>query len=159
MTPSLGLLSSADDGLTAMGSVHCADSPVLSPVHFFEVVSNHDLAQLPSLSGDGGWPYEGRKDRVFRGDRVWVLFPIGCSCGFSLLLILCVFPTVISTQCTWGLPPKGTTTRLKATARAPLGVASRGGAVWPHFAVGLCVLVQILPFAVLATLNLSCVFF
>ena len=46
-TPSLGLLSSADDGLTVMRYVHYADSLVLSPVHLIEVVSTHDLAQLP----------------------------------------------------------------------------------------------------------------
>jgi hypothetical protein len=78
----------------------------------------------------------------------WVL-PNWCSCGFSLLLLLCVFSIVISTQCTWDpLAPKSTTTRLKATARPPLGVASRGGAVWPRFTARLCVLVQILPFAI-----------
>jgi hypothetical protein len=31
-TPSAGLLSSADDGLIAMGPVHCADSPVTCAV-------------------------------------------------------------------------------------------------------------------------------
>ena len=34
------------------------------------------------------------------------------------------FPSPISTRCTWA-PPKGATTRLKATTRAPLGVVAR----------------------------------
>jgi hypothetical protein len=67
---------------------------------------------------------------VFRGDRVWVL-PNWCSCGFSLLLLLCFFHCDLHAGAL-PPPPKGTTTRLKATARAPLGVASRGGAVWPQ---------------------------
>jgi hypothetical protein len=72
-------------------------------------------------------------------------FPVGAVVG-PPFCSFCVFSTVISTQVVHlGPPPKGTTTRLKATARAPLGVASRGGAVWPHFAVRLRVLVQIQP--------------
>jgi hypothetical protein len=61
----------------------------------------------------------------------WVL-PNWCSCGFSLLLLLCFFLCDLHAV-HLGPPPKSTTTRLKATARAPLGVASRGGAVWPAF--------------------------
>ena len=46
-----------------------------------------------------------------------------------------------------GAPPKGTTTRLKATARAPLGVVAWWCCVI-SLSVRLCVLVQILPFAI-----------
>jgi hypothetical protein len=125
-TPGLGLLSSADDGLTVMGSVRYADNLVLSPVQLFEVVSTHDLAQLPIWRWGGGGGVKAERT-VFRGAQLWVL----PSAPFFFL------STVISTQVHLGSTPKGTmihTTRLKATARAPLGVASRGGAVWPHFA-------------------------
>ena len=126
-TPSLGLLSSAGDGLTVMRYVHYADGPVLSPVHLIEVVSTHDLAQL-ALSGDGGWPFEGRKES-FSVVIAFGSFPVGAVvCGFSLLLLLC-FSFCYLHAVHLGAPPKGTTTRLKATARAPLGVASRGDAV------------------------------
>jgi hypothetical protein len=46
-----------------------------------------------------------------------------------------------------GAPPKGTTTRLKATARPPLGVVAWWCCVI-SLSVRSCVLVQVLPFAV-----------
>jgi hypothetical protein len=47
-----------------------------------------------------------------------------------------------------GPPPKGTTTRLKATARAPPGGCFARWCCVTSLSVRLCVLVQVLPFAI-----------
>ena len=113
-------------GSAVMWDVHYADSLVLSPVHLIEVVSTH-MTEPSSLSGDGGWPFEGRKDS-FSVVIASGSFPIGAVVG-SPFCSFCVFFLCYLHAVHLGPPPKGTTTRLKATARAPLGVASRGGAV------------------------------
>jgi hypothetical protein len=55
-------------------------------------------------------------------------FPFGAVVG-SPFCSFCVYSFCYLHAVHLGAPPKGTTTRLKATARTPLGVASRGGAV------------------------------
>jgi hypothetical protein len=60
--------------------------------------------------------------------RVWVL-PNWCSCGFSLLLLLCFFP-LLSPRSALGTSSQGHYYTAKGNrTRPPLGVASRGGAV------------------------------
>ena len=93
----------------------------------------------------GGWPFEGRKDS----------FSVVIALGPSQLVQLWVLPSasfvfflLLSPRgVRLGAPPKGTTTRLKATARAPLGVVAWWCCVI-SLSVRLCVLVQILPFAI-----------
>ena len=73
-------------------------------------------------------------------------FPIGAVVG-SPFCSFCVFSFCYLHAVHLGAPPKDTTTRLKATARAPLGVVAWWCCVI-SLSVRLCVLVQILPFAI-----------